>query len=181
MLEELIRRWWIVAARGLALAVVGLALLTARVETLWILVTGFGVVAVADGVFAAGAGLAVGWLPMFLEGTVGIAIGVFTLILPEAVRLWFVPLVVGWAVSTGLLALLSAQGLRRRAPAASLGVWLLALHGLASIVFGLLFAVRPAFGHLTAIIAAYALIAGLLLFAFAVTVRSRAKLIVNVA
>jgi uncharacterized membrane protein HdeD (DUF308 family) len=172
MFEELIRRWWIVAARGLVSVIVGVGLFTARIETLWILVSWFGVLALADGVFAAGAGLAIGWLPMFLEGVVGMGIGAFTYVYPEAVHLWFVPLVVGWAVVTGVLALLSAQGLHRRAPAAAVGAWLLAAHGVASIAFGLLFAVRPAFGHLTGIVGAFAVVAGVLLVTLALNVRS---------
>lgn len=177
MFEELIRRWWIVAARGIVSVVVGVGLFTARIETLWILVSWFGVLALADGIFAAGAGLAIGWLPMFLEGVIGMGIGAFTYIFPDAVRLWFVPLVVGWAIVTGVLALLSAQGLHRRAPAASLAAWILALHGAASIVFAMLFAVRPAFGNLTGIVGAYALLAGVLLVTLGLNVRSWPKFI----
>jgi uncharacterized membrane protein HdeD (DUF308 family) len=172
MFEELTRRWWIVAARGLVSVLVGVGLFTARIETLWMLVSWFGVLALADGIFAAGAGLAIGWMPIFLEGVLGMLVGAFTYIFPDAVRLWFVPLVVAWAIVTGALALLGALGLHRRAPAEIVGAWLLGLDGLVSIVFALLFSVRPALGNLTGIVGAYALVSGGLLVAFAMNART---------
>jgi uncharacterized membrane protein HdeD (DUF308 family) len=139
------------------------------------------VLALADGIFAAGAGLAVGWMPLFLEGVIGMAVGVFTYVLPDAVRLWFVPLVVVWAMLTGVLALLGAEGLHRRAPAATLGAGLLGLQGVASIVFGLLFSVRPALGNLTGIVGAYALVSGAALVAFALNVRTWPRFVARAA
>lgn len=173
MFDELTRRWWIVAGRGLVALVFGIALFTTRVEALTVLVTAFGIFALADGFFTAGAGLSVGWMAMFLEGIVGMAIGAFALLYPPAVFLWFVELIVIWALTTGVLELLGVRRLHRVAkPGMALGEWLLATSGMASIVFGIVFALRPDLGALTGVIGVYAIVSGLLLLAFAMNVRT---------
>jgi uncharacterized membrane protein HdeD (DUF308 family) len=173
MFDELTRRWWIVAGRGLVALVFGVALFTSRVEALTFLVVAFGIFALADGIFTAGAGLAVGWMAMFLEGIVGMAIGAFTLLYPPAVFVWFVPLIVAWAVVTGVLELAGVRRLHRVAHGeTALGEWLLAASGIASILFGIVFALRPDLGALTGILAVYAIVSGVLLIAFAMNVRT---------
>ena len=173
MFDELIRRWWIVAARGIVAVALGVALFGARVETLGWLVSLFGVFAFADGVFTAGAGLSVGWLPLFLEGVVGMGVGVFTFLMPEATQLWFVQLVVAWAIVTGVLELIGVVRLRRVAQGAMvLGEWLFALSGVVSVLFGIVFAVRPGLGDLTGLLGVYAIVSGALLLVIAMNVRA---------
>jgi uncharacterized membrane protein HdeD (DUF308 family) len=172
MFDVLIRRWWIVALRGVIAMALGVALFGARVETLWLLATFFGVIALADGVFAAGAGLAVGWMPMFLQGIIGLTIGLFALAFPDAVDLWFIPLVVAWAAVTGLLGLVAVAGLRRLGrPSMAAGEWLLGIHAVLSLAFAVVFAWRPGIGSLTGLVGAYALASGAALLAFAFDVR----------
>jgi uncharacterized membrane protein HdeD (DUF308 family) len=69
MFDELIRRWWIVAARGIVAVAFGVAALLAPAQTLAVLVSLFGVFAVADGVFTMGAGLSLNWLSLFLKAS----------------------------------------------------------------------------------------------------------------
>jgi uncharacterized membrane protein HdeD (DUF308 family) len=172
MFDELIRRWWIVAARGAVAVAFGVALFVTRVEALGLLVSLFGVFALADGLFTVGAGLAVGWLPVFLEGIVGMTVGAFTFLYPPATELWFVELIVLWAVATGVLELVGVLRLRRVAEGAMvLGEWLLGLSGVASIIFGAVFAVRPDLGALTGVLGVYALVSGMLLLVLALNVR----------
>ena len=172
MFDVLIRRWWIVAARGVVAIGLGAALFIARVETLGVLVSFFGGIALADGVFAAGAGLAIGWMPLFLEGVVGLTIGAFTMLFPDAVDLWFVPLIVLWAIVTGGLGGMAAGGLRRVArPSMVAGERLLIGYAVLSVAFGLIFAWRPGLGALTGLVGSYALVSGVLLVAFALNVR----------
>ena len=173
MFDELIRRWWIVAGRGLVAVALGVALLVSRVETLGVLVSFFGVFALADGLFTAGAGLSVGWLPVFLEGIVGIVVGVFTFLYPPAIDVWFIQLIVIWAVVTGVLELFGVRRLHRAAQGGMvLGQWLLGLGGAASVGFGAVFALRPDIGALTGIHGSYAVVSGVLLLVLALNVRT---------
>jgi uncharacterized membrane protein HdeD (DUF308 family) len=173
MFDELIRRWWIVAGRGLVAVALGVALLVSRVEALGVLVSLFGVFALADGLFTAGVGLSVGWLPVFLEGVVGIAVGVFTFVYPPTIDSWFIELIVLWAVVTGVLELVGVQRLRRVAQGGMvLGEWLVGLSGAASVAFGVLFGLRPDIGALTGLLGVYAVVSGGLLIALAANVRT---------
>ena len=83
MFDELVRRWWIVAARGVVSVAFGIAAFVAPDRTLSLLFSLFGLFALADGVFTMGAGLAVSWLSLFLEGFVGSAVGLLTLFFPS--------------------------------------------------------------------------------------------------
>jgi len=172
MFDELIRRWWIVAGRGLVAVALGVALLVSRVEALGVLVSLFGVFALADGLFTAGAGLSVGWLPVFLEGIVGIGVGVFTLVYPPAIDFWFIQLIVIWAIVTGVLELFGVQRLHRVAQGGMvLGQWLVGVSGAASLAFGTLFALRPDIGAVTGSLGVYGVVSGGLLIFLALNVR----------
>jgi uncharacterized membrane protein HdeD (DUF308 family) len=148
-------------------------LFTSRVEALTMLVVAFGIFALAEGIFTAGAGLAVGWMALFLEGIVGMAVGAFTLLYPPAVWFWFVQLIVIWAVVTGVLELIAVRRLHQLAePGVAPGERLLAASGIASIVFAMIFALKPDLGAVTGVIGVYAIVSGLLLLAFAFQVRT---------
>lgn len=174
MFDELIRRWWIVAGRGLVAVVLGVAFFMEGARTVGLIVSLFGVFAFADGVFTVGAGLAVSWLPLFLEGIFGMVVGAFTFLYPPAAQLWFMELIVGWAVVTGVLELVGVRRLRRVAKGAmAQGAWLLSLSGMASVLFGVLVALRPeapieAFSTLLGV---YAVLSGALLLFLSLNVR----------
>jgi uncharacterized membrane protein HdeD (DUF308 family) len=108
MFDELIRRWWILAARGLVAIAFGVAAFVAPDRTLAFLVGMFGVFAMADGCFAIGAGLSVSWLSLFLEGVFGGAIGLLTFFYQPAAPLMFTQLIIAWGVVTGVLELAGA-------------------------------------------------------------------------
>lgn len=102
MFDELVNRWWIVAARGAVSALFGVAALVAPDATLAWLLRLFGLFALADGIFTMGAGLAVSWLSLFLEGFVGIAVGLVTLFAPQNfVEYWLVVNIAAYAIVTG--------------------------------------------------------------------------------
>jgi uncharacterized membrane protein HdeD (DUF308 family) len=170
MFDELIRRWWIVALRGIVAILFGLAVLFAPGRTLLLFVSLFGIFALADGVFTIGAGLSLNWLSLFLQGTVGAIIGAFALAVPPAVELGLVQLVVLWAFVTGLLELMGAWRLRRLVvgPTVS-GEWLLGVSGLLSMLFGAVLA--GGFGPFIWIVGLYALTSGTLLVVLALNVR----------
>lgn len=174
MFDQLISRWWIVAARGFVAVIFGLAALAAPEQTLVVLVSMFGIFALADGFFTIGAGLSANWLFLYLEGVFGSSIGLLTLSYPAATQAFFVELIVAWAFVTGVLELEGAFGLGRRVSRTILkGEWLLAASGVLSLAFGVLLAIRPEAGSPAFMwtLGGYAIVSGLLLVALALNIR----------
>jgi uncharacterized membrane protein HdeD (DUF308 family) len=174
MFDELIRRWWIIAARGLVAIGFGVAAFVAPDRTLAFLVAMFGVFAMADGFFAIGAGLSVNWLSLFLEGVFGGAIGLLTFFYPPAAPVMFTQLIVAWGIVTGTLELVgAARLLAMKAGPSMVSEWLLA--GLGVLSLGL--AGVLAFGAaadpeaIIAIVGGYALASGPLFVLLAMHIR----------
>lgn len=171
MFDELIRRWWIVALRGIAAVLFGVAVFMAPDRTLLLLASLFGLFALADGVFTMGAGLSLNWLTLFLEGVVGAVIGGVALVYPPAVELGFVHLIAVWAFVTGALELGGAFRLWRVASGPMVNAeWLLAASGALSVAFGALLMMEA--GTLTLMVGSYAIASGVLLLALALNVRT---------
>lgn len=175
MYDQLVSRWWIVAARGAVSVAFGIAAFAAPERTLALLVSLFGLFALADGIFTMGAGIAVNWLSLFLEGVVGIAVGLVTLFAPTSfVEMWLVPNIAAYALITGALELAGALRLRTQARGSmATGDWLLGAGGAFSIAFGLLLFFGPEFSTSTlmALLGGFALVSGFLLITFALSVR----------
>jgi uncharacterized membrane protein HdeD (DUF308 family) len=168
-------RWWIVALRGLVAIAFGVSAFLAPEKTLVVLVSMFGVFALADAIFAIGAGLAANWLFLFLDGIVGGGVGFLTLFYAPAAQPWFVAtMIVAWAFVTGVLEVAGAVGLRHViSRAIEHGEWLLGASGVITLVFGgLMIALPP---NTTATFAwtvgSYAVVSGLLLVALALNIR----------
>lgn len=176
MFDELVRRWWIVAARGVVSVMFGVAAFVAPQETLGWLINLFGLFALADGLFTMGAGLAVSWLTLFLEGFVGIAVGLVTLFAPTSfTEQWLVVNIAAYAAITGAIELAGALRLRQKARGAMVqGDWLLGINGAISLLFGLMLFLDTGMAHATLItwLGAFALVSGILLLAFAINVKS---------
>jgi uncharacterized membrane protein HdeD (DUF308 family) len=175
MFDELVRRWWIVAARGVVSVLFGVAAFVAPEATLTWLVKLFGLFALADGLFTMGAGLAVSWISLFLEGFIGIAVGLVTLFAPESfVEYWLVVNIAGYAVITGGIELAGAIGLKGKARGSMVkGDWLLGVNGAISLLvgIGLFFNSSIASSTLITVLGAFALVSGVLLLAFALNVK----------
>jgi uncharacterized membrane protein HdeD (DUF308 family) len=174
MFDELIRRWWIVAARGTVAVLFGVAAFVAPEKTLALLVSLFGLFALADGIFTMGAGLSLSWLSLFLEGVVGGAVGLLTIFYPAAAQLWFIYLIVAWAFVTGALEILGALRLRHVVNGPMIrGEWLLGVSGVLSLAFGGLVSAQSEAGPeaLIWIIGAYAVASGGLLLALGFNIR----------
>ena len=175
MFDQLIRRWWIVATRGIVALAFGMAAFLAPERTLALLVSLFGLFAFADGIFTMGAGLSVSWLSLFLEGVAGIAVGLLTWLSPATAQFWFVYLIVAWAFVTGALELTGALGLRKMVNGPMVkGEWLLGVSGVLSLVFGALMSMRPEpdAAAFIWIIGGYAIVSGALLLALALNIRT---------
>jgi uncharacterized membrane protein HdeD (DUF308 family) len=175
MFDQLIDRWWIVAVRGTLAIAFGVLAFVQPEKTLTLLVSLFGIFALADGFFTIGAGLALNWLTLFLEGVIGGAIGLVTLLSPAAAELAFTYLIVAWAVVNGLLELVGAYKLRQwvKGPLVR-GEWLLAASGALSVVFGAVVAgASPADAvRFMWTVGMFAVISGMLLLALALNIRT---------
>ncbi len=174
MQDQLINRWWIVAIRGAVAVMFGVAALLAPDKAMAVFVSLFGFFALADGVFATGAGLAANWLSLFCEGIVGLAIGMFTMMYPPMARFWFAELIIAWAFVIGVLEISGALGIHAKSGPLLRGEYLLGASGVITIGFGILLALRGEVGTLAFawIIGAYAIVSGVLLLALAFNVRT---------
>jgi uncharacterized membrane protein HdeD (DUF308 family) len=175
MFDELVRRWWIVAARGAVSILFGITAFMAPEQTLSWLIKLFGLFALADGIFTMGAALSVSWLSLFLEGFVGIAVGLVTLFAPTSfTEYWLVVNIAAYAVLTGGIELAGALALKQRARGTMVqGDWLLGANAVVSLVFGvvLFFDTTVSSTTLMSLLGGFAIISGVLLLAFALNVK----------
>jgi uncharacterized membrane protein HdeD (DUF308 family) len=171
MSNGLIQNWRLVIWRGI------LAVLLGLFSFLWPglngphMVSGFGLYALADGLITIGTGFKgrenpMRWWVFFLEGLVGIVVGVVALTWPLPVIL-----IATWALLTGLLEMVAAIRLRDSV----INEWLLAWGGAISIALGVLASFQPRPGDATLIWAmgAYGLSFGILLLLLGFGLRKR--------
>lgn len=173
--ETLTRNWWAVLLRGLAGIAFGIIAFFAPGVSFTALVLVFGAYAFADGIFNVASairrrGATDRWWMRLLEGVVGIAAGVTTLIWPGITALALLYLIAAWALVTGAFEIAAAIRLRRVIP----GEWLLVLSGITSIALGIALVIFPGPGALVLVlsIGAYALVSGALLIALSLRLRS---------
>jgi len=174
----LAENWWSLVIRGLIGVMVGILTFFWPAITLQALVLLFGAYALLDGVFSLiGAWYASRaherWGVLILEGIAGIVAAAVTVLFPAITALALVLVVAAWAIVTGVLEIVAAVKLRRHIE----GEWLLALAGVASIVFGVLVTIAPIAGALVIAlwVGAYALVTGVLMIVLGFRLRSWAK------
>jgi uncharacterized membrane protein HdeD (DUF308 family) len=139
----------------------------------------FGAYAFVDGIFAIFATFRAvqthqRWWPFLVEGIVGILIAAIAFYDIRIVITALYLTIAAWAFLTGIFELVAAWQLRKHI---ANEIWLI-LGGLASIAFGVLMLLFPEIGAITIIyiIAAYAIIFGILMIAFAFRLRAHAQL-----
>ena len=176
MLAILARNWWALALRGVLAVLFGIMAWFWPDITLRVLVLLFGAYALVDGVFAliaavSGASEGRRWT-LLLEAVAGNAAGVLTVVWPDLTALALLYVIAAWAIITGVFEIIAAVELRRVIE----GEWLLALGGLASILFGVLLIVFPGEGALalTWMIGTYAVIFGIVLIVLGLRLRDLA-------
>ena len=172
MLHRLARYWWALALRGIFAVLFGLLTFFIPGITLLALVLLFGIYALLDGIFdiiSAIRSPGHHWA-FVLEGIVGIAVGILTLMWPRITGLALLYLIAFWAIFTGVLEIIA--GIRLRQMIAN--ELLLILMGVLSLLFGFFIIIFPSAGALAIAfwIAAYALIFGIMLIALAFRLRS---------
>ena len=166
--------WWMLAIRGLAAVIFGLLTFLLPGITLTLLVMLFGAYALVDGIFAIVAGIksreSKRWWLLLIEGVFGIIAGVLTFLMPGMTALFLLGLIAAWAILTGAFEIVAAIQMRKYIS----NEWLLALSGVASVLFGALLLINPGIGLLTLvwIIGAYVMVFGILLLALGFRLRS---------
>src|SRR2546425_7290910 len=149
MATVLARNWWALALRWVVALLLGVAAFVLPGVTLAVFVALFGAYAIVDGVLPLIAGVRAAerherWWSPVLKGLAGIAAGVLAFVWPALTALALLYLIAGWAIVTGVLEIVAAVHLHR-----AHGEWLLGLHGVLSVLFGLLALVWPGAGGLT--------------------------------
>jgi uncharacterized membrane protein HdeD (DUF308 family) len=177
MLHALARNWWMLLVRGIAAVIFGLLALFTPLAAGAALVILFGAYAFVDGIFALFAAIRAveakeRWLPLLIEGIVGLVIAAITFydLTLTALALYFT--IAAWAFITGVLEVVAAVRLRKLMEHA----WLLVLGGICSIAFGGLMVLFPELGVTTVIylIGAYAVLFGVLMISFSLRLRAHA-------
>lgn len=171
----LARNWWTLAVRGAIAILFGVVVFIWPGLTLTLLMTLFAVFACVGGIFLILAALKdrreyERWWILLLEGFVGIATGIVIFVWPEFIALLLIYVIAAWAMITGVFEIVVAVQLRREIH----NEWLLAIAGVASVLFGLLLTIWPVAGALAIlwVLAAYAVIFGILLVVLAFRLRT---------
>lgn len=168
--------WWALALRGAVAVLFGIAAFLRPDIALEALILLFGAYALVDGVFSivgVFGGTRMGtprWL-LFVEGVVGVLVGLIAFVLPGLTAVALLYLVAAWAVITGVMQAATAIRLRQEIR----GEWALIAGGALSVLFGIVLAVLPAVGILSLIwlIGFYAVAFGVLLLITALRVRGQ--------
>ncbi len=163
MFDYVSKYWWAVLLRGIFAVIFGVLAFGWPGETLAVMIILFGAWALVDGVFAFAYAFSRWeerddrWL-LFLEGVLGVVIGMITLTAPGVTEIALLFYIIAWSLATGVLKIIAAVRLRHEIQ----GEFWLILSGIASIVFAFILALFPAAGFLGLIwaIGTYAIIFG---------------------
>jgi len=171
----MVRNWWVWVLRGVLAVLFGVAAYIWPGLTIGLLVLVFGAYVLVNGLFEvfgsiANRDLSANWWLLLLDGLFGIGIGIFTFFRPSITGIALIYLITAWAIVGGISAIISAIQLRKEID----NEWLLILSGTFSLLFGLIMAIMPGAGALALVwvIAAYAILFGILLIVFGFRIRS---------
>lgn len=175
VLPPLARHWWVFLIRGLVAVAFGLVALFYPTATLFTFILFYAVFSIVDGVFAVVSairgteGLGPRWW-LGLVGVLGIVAGVAAYFWPGLTALALLMVIGAWALVYGVVEIVGAIRLRKEID----NEWLLLIHGILAALFGLIVLVRPGAGALALIsmIAAFALLSGLLLIFLSLRLRT---------
>jgi uncharacterized membrane protein HdeD (DUF308 family) len=179
-LSRFAENWRAVALRGLVTLLFGLVVMLWPGLILTVLALLFGIYALVDGVVALVPALMAShrgvrkWLPL-TEGAVGVVAGVVALLWPGMTMSGLLYVIVGWAVVTGTLKILTAIVLRREIEDGRPMV----LGGALSVLFGVIFGTVLAalsdadLPSLARLVGVLAVVVGLAMITFALRLRDR--------
>ena len=171
------RSWWLLLLRGIAAVAFGVLTFVWPQISLLTLILVYGVYALIDGVLALiaairGGGFVPRWW-LALGGVVSILAAVVAFAWPGLTALVLVYLIGFWSILRGVLEIIGAIRLRKEIA----NEWTLGVAGALSVIFGLILVFMPGAGALGLLwlIAAWAVLFGLLLIWVAFKVRKLAK------
>lgn len=176
MLTTLSRNWWVVVLRGVLAVLFGIATFLWPGLTLTALVIVWGAYAIVDGIFAITAAIVGGrgegegprWA-FVLIGLISLAAGVIALVWPGLTALALLFVIAFWAIVHGVFEIIAAIQLRKLIE----HEWLLAMAGVASILFGGLMIMMPGAGALALLwaIGSFAILFGALMIGLGLRLR----------
>lgn len=171
--------WWGLILRGVAAILFGLAAIGWPAITLTVLLTLFGIFVLVDGVLAFVTAINAFRMntrvwPHIIEGLVGVGVGIAVFLVPDLTARALLLFIALWAMTIGAFKIISSIELRSQME----GLWMLALSGILSILFGVFLLAFPAEGALAfvLIIGMYSIIAGSLLIALGLYMRNQTRM-----
>ena len=170
------RTWWVFLIGGIASVVFGVLAFARPGLALLLLATFFAAAILVDGAFNLVGAVQNrdkdGWWLMLLIGLLGVVVGAYALLNPPLSMVAFVLIVAFQAILLGVFLIMLGYKYRK----ATTREWILYLTGGLSVLFGVLVVARPGIGGVTIvyIIAAWAIVIGLLKIVFAMRVRNLA-------
>ena len=170
------RTWWVFLIGGIASVAFGVLAFARPGLALFLLATFFAADILVDGAFNIVGAVQNrdkdGWWLMLLIGLLGAVVGAYALLNPPLSMVAFVLIVAFQAILLGVFLVMLGYKYRK----ATTREWILYLAGGLSVLFGVLVVARPAIGGVTIVymIAAWAIVIGLLKVVFAMRVRSLA-------
>ena len=178
MLEHLGRNWGWIVLRGVAAVLFGVLAFVLPGITLAVLVIVWGAYALADGILSLIAAYRVRdqgkpFWSLVIVGLLGIAAGIVTFIWPGMTALLLLIFIAAWAIVMGIFQIIAAIRLRKEIQ----NEWLLGLSGVLSVLFGIIMFVQPGAGAIAVIwvIAAYAIVFGVLLIWLGLRLKKRSE------
>ena len=177
ILHGLAKNWWLLLLRGIASIVFGVLAFAWPGITIISLVFVYGAYSLVDGLFSLYAAISGGngassrwWLA--IVGIAGILAGLVSFAMPALVALWLLLLIAAWAIVSGVFEIIGAIRLRKEID----NEWMLILHGVITVLFGVLLLASPVSGALAMIwvIGAYAILAGVILSVLAFRLKKHA-------
>ena len=170
LLNTIARNWPLILVRGAAAIVFGIVCFVWPAISLLALVLLWGAYALVDGAGAIVWGVRSRWWSMVAVGAVSVLAGLIAFFWPGITALALLYLIAAWAIVRGGVEIAAAIRLRHWIE----NEWLLALAGIASIAFGVLVALFPGAGALSAVwlIGVFAVVFGALAVGVALRLRS---------
>lgn len=168
-LNLITRNWWLVLLRGIVSILFGLLAFAWPRATILALTVLFGAYALADGILSlvvaiTGSDRAAPAWWLALVGLLGIAAGLIAFFWPAKTAFALIIMIGVWALTIGIFEIFGAIRLRNEID----DEWWLITAGILSVLFGLSVLMAPAAGALAIVwlLAAYAILAGVLMVAF---------------
>lgn len=170
--------WWVLMLRGVIAIIFGILAWRQPELSVAVLIMFFGAYMLADGalgVYSAVVGRKKheDWWVLLIWALISLGVGVLTFLAPGVTALILLLYIAVWAIATGVLQIVAGIRLRKEIR----GEWLLVIGGLASVIFGGFLMAQPLAGAVAMVwlIAAYAVLFGVVLVLLAFRVRSFGK------